>query len=193
MKPQIVSILISLLILLLAPLTGLAEVYRVVDEHGNVTYTDQPPGDGSEPMELPELSVIETETPAEPTVESPLKERENEAKTLHDLRQMYGDFRILQPLAEETFWGTANAVTVIWGGKTPLQEGVIAMLYVDGVAQDVTGSSSTSLLLNRGEHTIYLELISGDKKKIRTTPTVTFFIKQASLGYIDSLTLPIGA
>jgi len=27
-----------------------ADIYKVVDKDGNVTFTDQPPGDGSQPM-----------------------------------------------------------------------------------------------------------------------------------------------
>ena len=41
-----------------------SEIYRVVDKDGNVVYTDQPPGDGSEPVDLPPLSVVETVKPA---------------------------------------------------------------------------------------------------------------------------------
>ncbi|MEE4297552.1 MAG: DUF4124 domain-containing protein [Wenzhouxiangella sp.] len=54
-------------------------IYRVVDENGNVTYTDQKPSDEAEPMDLPEISVISetaprietivAEDPASPTVE----------------------------------------------------------------------------------------------------------------------------
>ena len=36
-----------------------AQVYKVVDEDGNVTFTDQAPADGSKPVELPPISVIE--------------------------------------------------------------------------------------------------------------------------------------
>ena len=36
-----------------------AQVYKTVDENGNVVYTDQPPEDGSEPIKLKPLSVIE--------------------------------------------------------------------------------------------------------------------------------------
>ncbi len=44
------------------------DVYKVVDEDGNVTYTDKPPKDGSGPIKLAPLSVIET-----PTYEQPAK------------------------------------------------------------------------------------------------------------------------
>ena len=45
------------LILLSSELPG-QPIYRVVDEQGRVTYTDQKPDDHSEPIELPDLTVI---------------------------------------------------------------------------------------------------------------------------------------
>ncbi|MFP4208112.1 MAG: DUF4124 domain-containing protein [Wenzhouxiangella sp.] len=39
-------------------------IYRVVDENGNVTYTDQKPSDDAEPMELPDINVITGSDPA---------------------------------------------------------------------------------------------------------------------------------
>ena len=50
---------------LLLPLNGWSEgqIYKVVDEDGNVTFTDQKPSSNAEPVDLPPLSVIKTDTP----------------------------------------------------------------------------------------------------------------------------------
>jgi len=40
----------------------IAQVYKTVDKDGNVTYTDQPPPDGSKPIKLAPISVIEAPT-----------------------------------------------------------------------------------------------------------------------------------
>ena len=78
-----------------------ADIYRVVDENGNVTYTDQPPQDGAQPMDLPDLSVIQTETPPEPP---PVREEEKSgAMSSREMRRLYNDFTITQPQDEETF------------------------------------------------------------------------------------------
>ena len=50
---------ISLVLLLIFGHPVMAQVYKTVDENGNVVYTDQPPADGSRPIKLKELSVIE--------------------------------------------------------------------------------------------------------------------------------------
>lgn len=57
---KILSILLIVLGLGVSPLAA-QEIYRVVDEHGNVTYTDQKPSDDAEPMKLPELNVLQGE------------------------------------------------------------------------------------------------------------------------------------
>ena len=167
-----------------------ADIYRVVDENGNVTYTDQPPQDGAQPMDLPDLSVIQTETPPEPP---PVREEEKSgAMSSREMRRLYNDFTITQPQDEETFWGTANTVVVGWGGSAPLQAGMTVKLYVDGVAQDVTGSNNISLTLDRGAHTVRVELFNGGRRPLVTSPTVTFFVKQASIGLRSRSSSPIG-
>ncbi len=46
------SLMIISALLLFSATPLLAQVYKVVDKDGNVTYTDQPPADGSGPVEL---------------------------------------------------------------------------------------------------------------------------------------------
>jgi hypothetical protein len=56
-------------------------------------------------------------------------------------------------------------------------------LYVDGAAQDVAGNGSVSLTLDRGEHTVYAELLDARKRRIVSTETITFFVKQHSVNF----------
>jgi len=185
------SHLVLLCALLLMNAGVSADIYRVVDENGNVTYTDQPPQDGAKPMDLPELSVIQTEQPPEPPPAA--RDEENSgALSSRELRKLYRDFAITQPQNEETFWGTANTVVVGWGGSAPVQPGMTVSLYVDGVAQDVTGTNSISLTLDRGTHTVRVELFNGGKRPLVSSPTVTFFVKQASIGLRSKPAIPIG-
>lgn len=171
------------IIALLIPLAACAEgeIYKVVDENGNVTYTDQRPADGAEPMDLPELSVVRTETP-EPLPAAPGADQGEQAgkPTPRELRRQLSDFRILQPQPEETFWGTGNQVTVAWGSSQAIPEGMAARLYVDGQAREAPASGSVTLTLERGEHQVYVELLDERKRRIVTTDTVTFFVKQHS-------------
>lgn len=38
-------------------------IYRVIDENGNVTYTDQKPSDDAEPIDLPDLDIVGQNAP----------------------------------------------------------------------------------------------------------------------------------
>lgn len=169
--------------LLLASQTCAAEIYKVVDKDGNVTFTDQAPGDGTQPISLPELSVIRSETdPTPPPVESETVAEDN-PPTLRELRGMYSDFRMTQPANEETFWGTANTVVVSWDSNLPPEPDMSVRLVVDGESQLATASGGVSLTLDRGEHKVYAELRDGRNRRITTTETVTFFIKQHSVNF----------
>lgn len=177
------SVLLTMLWPGLAPAEG--EIYRIVDKDGNVTFTDQKPSDTAKPMDLPPLSVVESaiETPdasAEPSAE---QEPEARAPTLRELRQRYADFRITQPAQEETFWGTANTVVVAWGATEPPLPDMSARLYVDGAPREVPASGNLSLTLDRGEHTVYAELLDVRNRPIVTTERVTFFVHQASVNF----------
>ncbi len=115
-KGMIRAISLTGIFLLSVSTAWAAEIWKVVDEDGNVTYTDQPPKDGAAPMDLPELSVIKTDIQEQV---KPVDEEGVKAPTSSELRKLYGDFQITRPLPEETFWGTANTVVVTWSSKTP--------------------------------------------------------------------------
>ena len=157
------------------------EIYKVVDEDGNVTFTDQRPADGAEPVDLPPLSVIESDivvpAPADPAAQAGAEAQE---PTVRELRRQYRDFRITQPQQEETFWGTANSVVVAWGSSQSIPPEFSARLYVDGEPQGVPGNGSMTLTLDRGEHQVYVELLDARKRQIIKTETITFFVKQHS-------------
>jgi hypothetical protein len=173
------------LLALWLPLTLAAqgEIYRVVDKDGNVTFTDQRPSATAQPMDLPPLSVIESDIQVqEPTVEAATSS-EPQAPTPRDLRRQYSDFRITQPEQEETFWGTANSVVVGGGTSEPPLPDMSARLYVDETPQDVPAIGNVSLTLDRGEHNVYAELLDARKRVIVTTQPVTFFIHQNSVNF----------
>ena len=178
MRKGMIRTLIPLLVLLPLAVFAEGEIYKVVDEDGNVIYTDQRPSSAAQPMDLPELSVIQTEPP--PATGPGPEESPNRPPTPRELRRQLSDFRILQPEPEETFWGTANQVTVSWGSDAEVPPGLTARLYVDGEARDVAAVGSATLTLDRGEHQVYVELLDERKRRVLTTSAVRFFVKQGS-------------
>ena len=181
-KGMITAISVTGIFLLSVSTAWAADIWKVVDEDGNVTYTDQPPKDGAAPMDLPELSVIETDYK---DTKMPVAAGEEEvvAPTTRELRKIYRDFRITRPIAEETFWGTANQVVVTWGSKTPLTPDLSVRLFVDGTVQNASAAGGVSLSLDRGEHVVFAELRDSRNRRIMRTGSVTFFIKQNSANF----------
>lgn len=188
-KGMISAISVTGVFLLTLSVVWAANIWKVVDENGNVVYTDQPPRDGSTPMDLPELSVIKTDIQVNQT---PAGQKKAKARTSGELRKLYRDFRITRPLPEETFWGTANAVVVTWGSKIPLTPDLSVRLFVDGKAQEAPPTGGVSLTLDRGEHKVSAELRDAGNRRIMRTESVTFFVKQSSVNFSGSATTPSG-
>ena len=160
-----------------------AQIYKVVDEHGNVTYTDQAPADGTAPMELPDLPVVQT-APIEP-LPDPVPANGEDATaeqepTPRELRRMYQDFRITRPAPEETFWGTENTVVVSWTSSNAIRPEMSVRLLVDGQPERDTQQGMVALTLDRGEHTVQAELRDGRGRRVVMTEPVTFYVKQHS-------------
>lgn len=164
----------------------MAEVYKTVDENGNVTYTDRSPGDGSRPMELPELSIIERptyqKTARQAGLENKDAEGEETAVSLRALRRKYRDFAIISPTNEESIWNAQQAVPVAWRVSSPLAAGMTVTLIVDGKRQAATTQSVIPVDgLVRGEHTLTAELKDAKNRTVASAQPVTIFIKQPSV------------
>lgn len=163
------------------------QIYKHVDEKGNVTYTDQVPSDGSAPMVLPKLSVIhmdaESQIPAGTSEKAATDTKASGGLTPRELRRMYRDFHITRPTQEETFWGTANMVVISWGSSNALQDGMSVKLFVDGKQQPTTGDNMAALKLDRGEHKVYAQLLDARGRNITASDTVTFYVKQYSANF----------
>lgn len=181
-----IPVLVSLAFLF-TPLAAVSEgqIYKVVNPDGSVTFTDQKPAPGAEPVKLKPLSVIETDIQVPETTAGTEVESEAVVKepTARELQRMFRDFRITQPQNEETFWGTANQVTVSWGASKAIPEDMRVILYVNGEGQNVPVSGSTVLSLDRGEHQVYAVLRDANNRRVVSTETVKFFVKQHSAGF----------
>ena len=169
-----------LLFALVSASQSFAEVYKVVDENGNITYTDEPPEPGARPMDLPEISVIETDYSDEPFLATEEANGENTEMTPRELRREYSDFRIIAPRQDETFWGTENTVVITWGSDVAYQPGMGVSIVVDGNSFDSDPSGNLPLTLDRGEHQVYAILKDSRGRRIVTSEIVTFHVKQAS-------------
>jgi hypothetical protein len=163
-----------------------AQVYKTVDEDGNVTYTDQPPQDGSKPITLRPISVIEAPTyeTATPATEEGAASGEVKGKPLRFLRKHYQDFAIVSPRQEESIWysDSNGIITVAWSAPNPIEAGMQVTVTVDGRQQPATSEPVIAITgLERGEHTVAAELKDGKNRSIATAEPITFFIRQPNL------------
>ena len=161
------------------PLT--AQVYKTVDKDGNVTYTDQPPSDGSKPIKLRPISVIEApkyEVAPKADEESAAGEVPKEM-TLKYLRKNYKDFAIIAPQSEETIWNPEQGISVAWNVGYQLQAGMKVVISVDGKQMTVTSDQVILVAItDRGEHTVTAELQDAKNRRIATAEPVVFHIRQ---------------
>ena len=177
---RFITALVTLSMALMAsPL--MAQVYKVVDKDGNVTFTDQPPGDGSKPIKLAPISVIEApeyKKAPEPTDE----EGAEKELSLSYLRKIYRDFAIISPVQEESVWKPDGPIAVAWSVRTAIQPGMKVTLFLDGANHVTTEQPMIPLSgLDRGEHTVKAELRDSKNRVIATAETVTFFVRQPNL------------
>lgn len=184
---QVSGIVAVAMLLLLAPVAQ-AEVYKVVDEHGNVSYTDQPPDSDAQPLALRGLSIISPQipppAPVRPGDQAGAAEGEEGELPIRELVRRYRDFNIVSPTQEQSLWGTGNQVSIAWRSSTPLLEGMTVTVYINGLPQPPTTQASMAVGgLDRGEHNVYAELKDAQGRRIARTDTVTFFMKQWSVNF----------
>lgn len=180
LKFKSVQIMILALLLGSTMQTAFAQVYKVVDKDGNVSYTDTPPKDGSKAVDLPPISVIET---PEYQVKAKSEKLEDGApKSLRALRSEYRDFAIISPTAEDSIWAPEQTVTVSWSTAKPLLPGMMVRVAIDGVEQALSSATLIAVPpLDRGEHTVDATLLDDNGKVISKAQTVTFYVRQPNL------------
>ena len=163
---------------------SVAQVYKSIDENGNVIYTDKPLDSNSELVKLRPISVIEA-----PAYQLGVKANEENTEggidkeiPLATLRKNYQDFAIISPQPEESFWGLEGAVTVVWNTRYQLQDGMQAVIFIDADEYSKTTERRVSLEgLVRGEHFIEAYLIDKNEQKIVTAEPVIFFLRRPNI------------
>lgn len=172
--------------LLLLGTAAQAQVYKTVDKDGNVVYTDKPPTPGAEPMNLPALSVVPVpESQARASRASKRHtDEEGNVTDFNALRRGYRDFRIVQPLPEQSFNGTNNIATIAWETEYALQQGMSVIISINGQAMEPTTQQViASERLDRGEHQVSATLVDARNRTVATAEPVTFFVRQWSQNF----------
>lgn len=163
----------ALIPLLLVALPASAEVYKCVDEDGTVIFTDQKCSDDAQPMDLPELTVMDAPKPK--PAASPEGEGDQQPETI------YPSLTMLSPKREETFQGTGNTLPLRLATKGPLRSGDKVVVFLDDQEQGSFNNLSVDLQqVPRGTHQVRVEIRDDQGRVVGQTASITFHMKQHS-------------
>jgi hypothetical protein len=169
-----IQLVFALLCLSITSHTLLAGVYRVVDENGNITYTDNPPTDSPsvEPIKLPSIN-----TQPAPQVSTPTQQK------TEDEELSYEQLSIASPAQGATITPGERSIPVEVSLTPALREGHAIQLLFNG---QPFGAPSNSTLFNiqpliRGEHHIQAYVIDSKNNVVIRSGTTTVYVKRPSI------------
>lgn len=167
---------ISVVMFLVLPTLSIAQdIYKTVDEDGNVVYTDQKPSDDAVPVMLKELTVVDPIELGDSGAAS--------ADSGNDNAEQRRDFglKIISPGVEETIWNTAYVLSVQVSTDRQLPAGARLAFLIDGEEQVLTRSMNVEIEeVFRGERQLTVELRSSNGRTLDSAGPVTFFMRQHS-------------
>ncbi|XOZ33315.1 DUF4124 domain-containing protein [Halomonadaceae bacterium KBTZ08] len=168
----------TLALTLLLPLGSAVadEVYRHVDEDGNVTYSDEPMSDDSEAMELeplPEVSLPKWDR-------SQRRKNRGEQDGSRKQQASYRSVEITQPEHDSTFWRSSGRVVVRIQSQPSLKSGHRYALEVDG--ERVKQGRSTSFpvkKMTRGTHELVVHVINANGETVSSSDVTRFTLNRS--------------
>ena len=164
-----------LTVCLMSGYASAAEVYRWVDDDGQVNYSDRP-HEGAETVDLPEAQTFSAPVVQrrQPDVDDPEEEK----------TRKYSRFRITRPADGQADWDIPGDVNVTLSLTPRLQPKHTVILYMDG--QTVGSSSSGNLTFQltgvlRGTHSLRAVVHDAAGKSLVESSTVNFTVHKTSI------------
>ncbi len=162
-----------------AAATGGVEVYRWVDDEGQVHYSDRPsPG-------ADRVAIDVTPPGSTPVAGAPSPERTPAAARNRSIAAAYDSLTIQAPGQDETLWNIAGQLDVAVALQPSLQAGHRVQLLLDGrpVAELEPGATRTRLSdVYRGQHTLQGTIQDESGATLMQSAPVTFYVQQSALG-----------
>ena len=154
MKNRLLPLLYLALVL---PLTAMAAIYQTQDADGNIVFTDTPPSENAEELELPDLNILETESsrPASAKAASHKKSAE---------KRSYDKLLIDTPTNDSVIRANNGEISVSVVVAPPLARQDTLHIELDGTQINDGKSANVTLDgLDRGTHTLsaYIRTQSG--------------------------------
>ena len=167
-------IFLHILLLLLVSFSLQAELYKGIDEHGNVYFTDK---------EIPDSEKIPMHMPTVIQMPKPEDVKQTTEKVSKDTS--YTSFKILHPANDDTIRNNNGNITVSLALTPELNtaSGHKISVSVDGKVVIQSTALLTVQLTNidRGSHTIQATVINKKGKTIKSSNSITVHLKRKGL------------
>jgi hypothetical protein len=167
--PRRSLVIISLLLSLVCS-TASAEVYKTVDKHGRVTYTDVPPANTeAKPIELKTINSIPA--PANVSTDN-LNSHNNNNQPATEYQ-----VQILAPENGKTLMPDERSITVNISVNTSLEDGDLFAYKIDGATLTTT-SEMTYIIAEppRGEHSLTVDVVDSEGKSLAQSNAITVVV-----------------
>lgn len=171
--------LIPLIALLFITPTLADEIYKWVDENGQMNFSDIP-RDGATEIELAPAQTFSVPSAQSAATSSSATTRVAGSKEVASYEAM----EIVNPATEETIWNTGGEVTVSVSLQPGLQTGHQIRLYIDGKPLPNLAPNSSSLQISevpRGQHQLRAEVRDQNGEVLITAQPTTFFYQQTAV------------
>ena len=165
-----------LILLTFTAYNAVAEVFKTINPDGSISYSDVQT-DNAEAVTLPELTPV-------PAVKLPKKKVANATEKDKKKALPYKSFSLNSPKDQATIFSNTGSVNLSLAIKPSLQtkfkHSISASLDGKTVKNNLTSASFQLNNLDRGKHTISAQILDADKKVLKSSKTITVYIKQHS-------------
>jgi len=161
-----VNKIIITVVLILAPPLQAADVYKTVDEQGNIIFSDKP-SPNSEMIEVQEPFIVPSLQDYQPGEEASIP------------TERYNEVVITGPKHDETYFRSEGDLVVSVALKPSLSRNDFIVLYLDGKEYQSGRATSFSLPeLDRGTHEVSIAIRDRAGTIIKKSEPVTFHMRQ---------------
>ena len=155
-----------------------AEIYRLVDEGGNVLFSDQPHPEAT----LIEVNALPTYTPI--TTSFNVSESKSIEDSRADIAPEY-EVEIISPRDDQAFWDSSGtvAIQVQLQPELDASRGDLIKVMLDGKEIGEPQESTVISLTNvdRGTHSLNVAVVSAEQKILSSSDTIEFHLHRRSV------------
>lgn len=153
-----------------------SEVYRHVDEEGNVTFSDEP-RDGAETIEVKSVTTVTL-----PKLEDLPETEGARADEDREEQSPYDSIQFEAPTNNEAFWSGSGDITFSVTSTPDLREGHMYEVTLDGqiVGQSDDGTVAVQNVY-RGTHDAQVSVVDNEGRPVQRGQSISFTIHRPSV------------